>query len=75
MNGEFNDEVEKLKVEIEKMEEFDNFNQFKKELMSRSGLKGKKFFKPLRIILTGEENGPELSLLYPLLKGYLKQII
>ena len=36
--------------------------------MKISGLKGKNFFKPLRLFLTGAENGPELSKIYPLIR-------
>jgi hypothetical protein len=42
--------------------------------MSESGLKGKSFFKPLRLLLTGKEDGPELSTLYPYLRGYISII-
>lgn len=51
-----------------------SFESFKKELMARSNLKGKSFFKPLRILLTGKTDGPELSDLYPLIWGMLKDI-
>lgn len=51
------------------------FESFKKELMAQSNLKGKHFFKPLRILLTGKLEGPELSDLYPLIWGMLKDII
>ncbi|MDE6979202.1 MAG: glutamate--tRNA ligase [Helicobacter sp.] len=51
------------------------FESFKKELMTQSNLKGKHFFKPLRILLTGKLEGPELSDLYPLIWGMLKDII
>ena len=43
--------------------------------MDATGLKGKGFFMPLRILLTGAEHGPELSELYPLIKPYLKEIL
>ena len=51
-----------------------SFESFKKELMAQSNLKGKHFFKPLRILLTGKSDGPELSDLYPLIWGMLKDI-
>lgn len=51
-----------------------SFESFKKELMAQSNLKGKHFFKPLRILLTGKTDGPELSDLYPLVWGMLKDI-
>jgi len=44
-------------------------------LVEASGLKGDSFFKPLRFWLTGADNGPELALIYPLIKNYLKEIV
>jgi len=73
--GEFCDEVEILKNGIREMDTIDDFGEFKKILMKKSKLKGKRFFKPLRILLTGSEHGPELSLLYPILKNYLGRIV
>jgi len=71
---EFEKEALILKKYItEAFEKFDNFEDFKKYLMEKSSLKGKKFFKPLRILLTGAEHGPELSKIYPLLKNLAKE--
>jgi len=42
--------------------------------MKESGLKGKNFFNPLRLLLTGAEHGPELSDIYPLIKSYLLEV-
>ena len=53
----------------------ENYDEFKKEIMLKTGLKGKMLFKPLRIILTGAENGPELTKLYPFLKSYILELI
>ncbi|RAX58650.1 glutamate--tRNA ligase [Helicobacter monodelphidis] len=52
-----------------------DFESFKAEAMNRTHLKGKRFFKPLRILLTNDLNGPELSDLYPLIWGFLKDIV
>lgn len=51
------------------------FNTFKESAMQISALKGKKFFKPLRFLLTGFVNGPELSDLFPILRLFLKDIV
>ncbi len=52
-----------------------NFEAFKKEAMERSGLKGKPFFKSLRLLLTGSENGPELSDLFEYARFFFNDII
>ncbi|MDE7173743.1 MAG: glutamate--tRNA ligase [Helicobacter sp.] len=76
---EFADEIRQLHGHIIAMLDslhpaLSTFESFKKELMAQSNLKGKHFFKPLRILLTGKSDGPELSDLYPLIWGMLKDI-
>jgi len=73
--GEFEEEAKILKEQILAMELPQDFESFKKELMEKSGLKGKRFFKPLRLLLTGAPHGPEISQLYPLLKDHIKGIV
>ncbi|MDE7175147.1 MAG: glutamate--tRNA ligase [Helicobacter sp.] len=67
------------KTLLEMLEEQDwtrgEFNAFKEIAMQKSTLKGKKFFKPLRFLLTGFTHGPELSDLFPILRLYLKEIV
>ncbi len=53
---------------------FDDYDSYKTYLSDNSGLEGKNFFKPLRILLTGAEHGPELDDLYQHLKNYLKEV-
>ncbi|BCX79038.1 glutamate--tRNA ligase [Campylobacter sp. 19-13652] len=52
-----------------------DYDEFKKQLMGATNLKGKSFFIPLRLLLTGSEHGPELSELYPIISKDLKAII
>lgn len=73
--GEFEEEAKILKDQIQKIEILpQNFDEFKEILMKNSGFKGKKFFMPLRILLTNSPHGPELKELYPLLKDKIKEI-
>lgn len=64
-----------LKAIFKKAPYFEEFDEFKKYLSEKSGLKSKNFFKPLRILLTGQESGPNLAEIYPLIKDYLKDIV
>jgi len=64
--------LQKLILESEYFEEF---NDLKSYLMKESGLKGKNFFKPIRLLLTGVEHGPDVGELYAHLKNYLKEIV
>lgn len=75
--GEFKDECEKIKG-ILNSPEFElarDYESFKNALMQKSGLKGKNFFMPLRLVLTNSAHGPELSELYGLLKPFIKDIV
>ncbi len=52
----------------------DTFDEFKSFIIKASGLKEENFLKPLRVLLTGAEHGPELSDIYPLIKPYLLEV-
>ncbi len=73
-NNDIKENFRVLQKIIQESKNFENFENFKQYLMQKSGLKGKKFFKSLRFLLTGRENGPRLNELYPYIKDYLKEI-
>lgn len=75
--GDFKDECEKIKgiLNSPKFELAKDYESFKNELIQKSGLKGKSFFMPLRLVLTNSAHGPELSELYGLLKPFIKDIV
>lgn len=74
--AEFAENVEILKDEILKIKELpENFENFKEILTKATNLKGKNFFMPLRVLLTGANHGPELKELYPLLRSQIKRIV
>lgn len=72
---EYKENVNLIKNEILKMEISENFNEFKQNLMKSTNLKGKNFFMSLRILLTNQTHGPELSELYPFIKDDIKEIV
>ncbi len=72
--GEWGDHMRTMEELIQNAPMINDFNEFKAYIMNLSGLKGKNFFKPLRVILTGAEHGPELSEIYPLIKAYLLEV-
>ncbi|DAB41404.1 MAG TPA: glutamate--tRNA ligase [Sulfurovum sp. UBA12169] len=72
--GEWAEQMRTLEEIIADAPMIGTFDEFKSYLMEKSGLKGKYFFKPLRLLLTGAEHGPELSEIYPLIKSYLLEI-
>jgi glutamyl-tRNA synthetase len=72
--GEWSAQMHTIEDIIQNAPMIDDFNEFKAHIMKESGLKGKNFFTPLRLILTGAEHGPELSEVYPLIKPYLLEV-
>ncbi|MCG3671325.1 glutamate--tRNA ligase [Aliarcobacter butzleri] len=71
----FENEFKAIKECLQKAAYFDNYEDLKNYIVNETSLKGKNLFKPLRYILTGVENGPNLSDIYPLIKNYLGDII
>ncbi|MBW6487577.1 glutamate--tRNA ligase [Sulfurimonas sp.] len=54
---------------------FEEYEGFKNYIMNESGLKGRNLFKPLRILLTGAEHGPDIAAVYKYIKNYLGEIV
>ncbi|WP_104696851.1 MULTISPECIES: glutamate--tRNA ligase [unclassified Helicobacter] len=52
-----------------------DYSTFKTQAMQKSQLKGKDFFKPLRILLTGESHGLDLETLFNYLRLHLKEVL
>lgn len=79
-NESFESECKILYAHLQEMikshsEDLKDYESLKTALMQRTQLKGKKFFKPLRILLTGSTHGLELSELYPYLRFFLSDIV
>ncbi|RDU65254.1 glutamate--tRNA ligase [Helicobacter didelphidarum] len=53
----------------------ENYENLKNYLIKETNLKGKSFFKPLRMILSGQEHGIELDKLYEAIKPLLHYIL
>jgi len=73
--NEWGEQMRTLRDALKTAPKFETFDELESYLMKTTGLKGKNFFKPLRLLLTGSEHGPELSHLYPHLKSYLMEIV
>lgn len=71
----FEEEFNKIKDCLKNAPFFDDYEEFKDYVSKQINLKGKNLFKPLRYILTGANNGPNLTDIYPLIKNYLGEII
>ena len=63
--------LEKIILEAPMIKEYDKFISY---IIKESGLKDNEIGKPLRLLLTGADNGPKLSEIYPLIKSYLLEV-
>ena len=73
-DGEWGEQMRTISDIIQNAPMINDFEKFKKYIIDKSSLKDDNLFKPLRLLLTGAENGPELSLIYPLIKSYLLEV-
>ncbi len=71
----YKESVDALKVAIQAAPYFKEYSDFQKHTMQESGLKDEFYFKSLRLILTGAQDGPELSDIYKNLKNYLAEVV
>ena len=72
---EYAQTVSTIKEILKSAPHFEKFNDFKAHIVKESSLEEKNFMKPLHILLSAEEDGPELEVIYPLIKNYLVEII
>lgn len=74
-SGEWGEKMKLIAQSISEAPYLATYDEFKAYITGQTGLKGKELFKPLRLLLTGAEHGPELSDIYPYLKSYLLEVI
>ncbi|MDA3909719.1 MAG: glutamate--tRNA ligase [Sulfurimonas sp.] len=72
---EFTDSAKVLIETIKVAPHFEEYDDFKKYIMKESGLKGENFVKPLHLLLTGTENGPDIAGIYKYIKNYIGEIV
>lgn len=72
--GKWVNQMRTMETLIQDAPMFHDFSAFESYLLKESGLQGKDFFRPLRLLLTGAEYGPELSEIYPFIKSYILEI-
>ena len=63
-----------LEAVIQDAPMFSKFNDFQAYCIKESKLQESDFNTVLRLLLTGAENGPKLSHIYPLIKAYLLEV-
>jgi len=71
---EWGEQMRVLEKLVWELPMIDTYDEFRSTMMKESGLTDENFSKPLRVLLTGVESGPELSDIYPLIKPYLLEV-
>ena len=74
-NEDWQEEIDLIKKEILENDLEDDYNEFKNRISKNTGLKGKKLFMPLRLVLTNQTHGPNVSDIYPAIKDFIKDLI
>ncbi|ADN09175.1 glutamate--tRNA ligase [Sulfurimonas autotrophica] len=72
---EFTEQTALMAKTIKDAPYFEEYDDFKNYILKETGLKGKNFSKPLRILLTNAKNGPDVAEVYKYLKNYIKEIV
>ena len=71
---DFDEDFLKIKECLQKAPFFDDYQDLERYITNETNLKGKHLCTPLRYLLTGAFNGPDVLDIYPLIKNYLGEI-
>lgn len=74
VRDEYKEGFERLRDLTLKAPHFDDYESYQNYLIDQSGLQGENLLKPLRLLISGAESGPELADLYTYVKNYLKEV-
>ncbi|HIP62190.1 MAG TPA: glutamate--tRNA ligase [Sulfurovum sp.] len=74
LDTEWAEEMKSIAEVIRTAPMLNSFDNFKEYIVSQSGIDGKRLSQPLRILMTGAQNGPELGDIYPLIRPYITEI-
>jgi len=73
-SGEWGEQMRIIADLIAEAPMIHTYDAFESYIKEKSGLFGESFYKPLRYLLTGTGNGPELSDIYPHIKSYILEV-
>jgi len=73
-SGEFGNQMKIIENIIFDAPAFETLEELQKYITSESGLKDEMLNKPLRLLLTNSDNGPELSKIYTYIKAYILEV-
>jgi glutamyl-tRNA synthetase len=72
---EFEEEFLKVKECLQKAPFFNDFEELKKYISEQTNLKDENLLKPLKYLLTGANDGVNITDIYPFIKNYIGEIV
>ncbi|PHM17510.1 MAG: glutamate--tRNA ligase [Sulfuricurvum sp. PD_MW2] len=75
ISDEYKEKVAVLRVLTQQAPHFDDYHSYKEYLIKKSGFSEQTLVKPLRLLLSGLDDGPEIADIYMYLKNYLKEVV
>ncbi|MDF1875831.1 glutamate--tRNA ligase [Sulfurimonas sp. SAG-AH-194-I05] len=72
---EFTQSAEIISTIIKSAPYFENYTDFQKYIMEKSGFQKENISQPLRFVLTGAQNGPDIDKIYKYIKNYMGEIV
>lgn len=72
---EFENELTQIKECLSQAPYYDTVDELMHYITEKTGLTEDKVIKPLEYLITGQNNGPKLSDIYPFIKNYLGEIV
>ena len=75
ISTEFAEQIASIVSAIKAAPYFEEYDDFKKHILHKTGLDDENFVQPLRILLTKEEKGPDMAKIYKYLKNYIGEIV
>ncbi|MFT7824635.1 MAG: glutamate--tRNA ligase [Sulfurimonas sp.] len=73
-SGEWGEQMKEMSDVIFNAPMINTYDAFESYIREKTGLSGENFSKPLRYLLTGTGQGPELSKIYPYIKSYILEV-
>lgn len=75
ISDEYKEKVAILRALTQQAPHFDDYHSYKEYLIEKSGFAEQTLIKPLRLLLGGLDDGPEMADIYMYLKNYLKEVV
>lgn len=75
ISDEYKEKVAILQTLTQQAPHFDDYHSYKEYLIAKSGFPEQTLVKPLRLLLSGLDDGPEMADIYMYLKNYLKEVV